>query len=608
MARIATLLTVVFAFACVATASATTFYVSTSPGPTPDCLTPADACPSVEAALTEHRNDSDPDADVISIGSGTFDGFDASSAADNGLTVRGTIVGGVRETTIAPQSGEPGYSGTLTSTNFAVRAGGCGVATVLLRDLVIDTQAEPALGTVTLEEGSDLLNVRALTPSNSTADAAVEACASGTKIESSEVVAGNTAVGVLAAAGLTVTDTTVSSVIAPAVIQAGLSGRIAIRRSRIESAAPANATMETVTDVLLDSTLVVGGLGSLAIVGGDPVLVRDSTLDSGAPGRDGAGAADLVLASAFDRAGVRIESSILPDGVAEDPSYAPTTGELSCAYSDLPQPTAIPGWDIACATGGTSTNVTSLDPLALFQPSSPFSWRLAPGSPAIDSGVPGPLASDESATDVAGAPRLAIGLAGSCPIPRRDRGAYEAIAVPCPVDLGVPATTSVPPVVTLDGGVLDVRGEYVHTAYQVFFGDQPARFTIDGFGHISVFPPPGGSGTVDVWAMTPGGRVDLGRYGYPTPPETGPEPPPPPPPAAPVCRRVPSLLGRTLAGARSTLLLSSCRASLRLGTIVPVRTDRRRRVVAQTPAAGRPAPAGVTVRLGYLPLPKKKRR
>jgi hypothetical protein len=67
------------------------------------------------------------------------------------------------------------------------------------------------------------------------------------------------------------------------------------------------------------------------------------------------------------------------------------------------------------------------------------------------------------------------------------------------------------------------------------------------------------------------------------------------------------LIGRTLAGARSVLLVSGCHAPLILASSVPDRADRRRRVVSQTPAAGRPATRAVTVRLGYLPTSRKRR-
>jgi hypothetical protein len=57
-------------------------------------------------------------------------------------------------------------------------------------------------------------------------------------------------------------------------------------------------------------------------------------------------------------------------------------------------------------------------------------YELKTGSPAVDAGTPGALAAGESATDVGGLNRMANATCTGAA--RRDRGAYELQAPPCP--------------------------------------------------------------------------------------------------------------------------------------------------------------------------------
>jgi hypothetical protein len=599
MARIAALLTVVFAFGCAASAQAATYYVVH--GASGTTCAAVDPCGTVEDALAAHRNAFTP-SDVIQIGAGSFpQNFEATDSRDNGLTIEGTVLGGARMTAVTGD-------GLGTSLGFTAAIGHCVNTTVTLRDIAITTEtADPSVAAIGIDNGSDLFNVRAANQPLSAAGRVIDVCGlggDGTMIEGSEVTAVHGDFGIISSAALLLRDTTVTAEDSISVLAAS-PDELVVRRSRIASSGvPAGGpTLYSVGQaVQLDSALITGGAPAVLASQAPEVLIRNSTLDAEVPGDSGT--LDLEL---DDTPVVTVESSILRGGLGA----VGGAGSVTCDYSDLPPPGVAGGWTFACSGG---TNAFTPDATALFAGGVPYSWQLRADSPAIDAGRPGGL-NGASSTDLLGLPRLAVGLLGSCPTVRLDRGAYERAAVGCPSGGGGPVAPATPitlgPAAGPSGTGVALTAEYVHTATQVFFGEQPARFVVDGFGHITAFAPPGGKGTVDVWALTPNGRVDLGRYTYETPDaeaQTGPAPQPVAVPSiAALCRRAPSLIGRTLAGARSVLLLSGCRAPLSLASSVPDRADRRRRVVSQTPAAGRPAAGVVTVRLGYLP-PLKERR
>ena len=70
-------------------------------------------------------------------------------------------------------------------------------------------------------------------------------------------------------------------------------------------------------------------------------------------------------------------------------------------------------------------------------------FGLRAGSPAIDSAYSPPLTADESATDLAGNPRVVDGNGDG--VAARDMGAYEAAGVPAPPDTTPPDTHIVKP-------------------------------------------------------------------------------------------------------------------------------------------------------------------
>jgi hypothetical protein len=605
MARIAALLTVVFAFSCAASAQAATYYVRSDGQQTTGCSSPAlaDACDTVQEAIDEHRSSGGP-GDTIDIGPGTFVGFEATQAADDDLTIRGALSGQTPVTTISPLGG-------ADVGGYTAQVGSCSCMVVVLRDVKVDTEGGAAgIVALALNGGADLVNVHAANRTGSTAADVVKIYADGTTIARSTIEATDSVRGVSVDGGLEVSDSTIFAQNGAAIEQQSSGTRVVVRRSQITMAenglSPAIVVVGSTT---IDSSLITGTL-PLYVYDDGAIVIRDSTLDGVHPGNDVSG--DVIIDPSLF-ATVTVDSSILASGILVNPGIA---GTLTCAYSDLPAPLFTGSWDVDCDTGPTGTNVTTVDPLTLFVGGSPFSWQLVAGSSAIDAGAPGPLPSGASTTDLLSAPRVAIGRAASCPTARRDRGAYEqqtGIGCPSPGGSGSSTTqTTSEPVSGPAGTRVGLSAEYVHTATQVFFGEQPARFIVDGFGHITAFAPPSGAGTVDVWAVTPIGRINLGSYTYPEP-ATAVEQQSATPiglpakPAAASCRQVPPLVGRTLAGARSMLLLYGCHAPLRVASAVPLRDDRRRRIVSQTPATGRPATGAVTVRLGYLPLLNKRR-
>ena len=82
-----------------ATAQAATYYVATGGADTNPC-TPAQPCLTIGHALAVHRAAATAGA-VIDVGAGTFvETVNASQAQDDGLTIRGTLSGATRQTTI----------------------------------------------------------------------------------------------------------------------------------------------------------------------------------------------------------------------------------------------------------------------------------------------------------------------------------------------------------------------------------------------------------------------------------------------------------------------------------------------------------------------------
>ncbi len=428
---------VVVALALCATATvahATTFHVVAG-GSGADC-TQAAPCATVEDALTAHRVAPAAD-DVIDVGPGIFEGFAADDTADGGLTIQGTLSGSTHQTTLRAL-GDGIFHEGLTAI-----IGVCGSVGATLRDVDVDTQgADLGVSAIGVDGDSRLINVHAENQAGSTAGSVVNSCKGSPHIDRSVVVAGDGDTGVMVHQRLAVRNSTITSTDSPAILQnaPGLrsSLRLVVLRSTISSGASSTATILTTGPTTVDSSLVTGGgVAMVMFVGGTTWTIRNSTLDAGEPGYDpGTPAIGFFLVGS--PANVAIESSILVDGM----QVFQGMGTITCRYSDVPTLDPVVDWTTDCDTGAGTTN-TSSSAAGLFVGGAPYSWQLAPGSPAIDAGRPGTLPATFSAFDLNGTKRIQTGASATCPYgPRVDMGAYEAPAVGC-----IPTRTTLPTVI-----------------------------------------------------------------------------------------------------------------------------------------------------------------
>ncbi len=263
-----------------------------------------------------------------------------------------------------------------------------------------------------------------------------------------------------AATGLAVADSTLrqSATVAPTVPGAVLAAAAELRRSQVlaPSASPRPAVaLSSATPthtVIFDSSLLLGGSAAVGIAdragvpAGQRVLVRNSTLDAGAPGvDDGPAGGDAIRITLVD--GGSAPTVTATNGILVDPPGTVGTGtpSIDCRYSDVPAPAAARAAGVSC-DAGTSGN-TSSAPVALFLGGVPgVAWdhRLRPASPAIDSADPAGLAADQSTADLEGFARILAGGGATCPSGRLDRGAYEFHGFSCADPGGGPGAGTPP--------------------------------------------------------------------------------------------------------------------------------------------------------------------
>jgi len=413
-----------------ASAWAATYFVTASGTDVGDCtVTP---CATVQYAIDQHRLSPTP-TDVIDIGPGTFVGnAEATDPADDGLRIRGALAGGISQTTLR---------GTGTGTTvggFGFRLGSCGAAKLTVRDVNVDTVgADLDVEPVELNGGSDLINVHASSQPGSTAFDVVEVCDPGSTIADSEIVATETEDALFVEENLRLRGSTVSAEDPQDAALFQLPGgnpdlQLQIRRSQVSlpdtSLHPVVSTGSN--RVVVDSSLITGGNSGVEMPNtGDGTVwqINNSTIDAGEAGvSDPANTPSLNLDPfGAPPADVTIDSSILVDGL-----QATGDGQATCEYSDLPSNSQAPPFEIDCATGGATTNMTT-DPLDLFEGGSPFDWRLKSTASAIDSGAPGASPPGSTTKDLAGNPRRLAGSTATCPNGTRDKGAYEYLGPPC---------------------------------------------------------------------------------------------------------------------------------------------------------------------------------
>ena len=448
------------------------FYVRAN-GTGTDC-TEADPCPTIAEALAAHRVTSGP-GDVIDIGPGDWaENVEAGEDVDDGLTIRGTLdTDGSRLTTITGS----GSGGDSCPYACVVLLGDTGDADVTLRDVAVNTDGTDGWpGPIMLANASDLDNVHATAQSGAFITAIVEQAdrRSGKVIEDSIIDARDTfAVGIWGDSGATIRDSQVhSDYQAIQSLGCGCSsgrGYTIVRSWIANSSANGQPVMNLAADLTLDSSLVTGGGSAAWFQGSDGGTwqIDNSTVDVGEPGvEDTGGATSLQLANqgSID-VDLHVNSSILvePVDVFWDETYASGVGSVACSFSDMRVNSIAAEWTGTCQPGSDS-NVTT-DPAELFVGGGPFSWELAAGADALDSGDPSGLGPSLSTTDLAGEPRVQAGTAATCPGGIRDKGAYERRAVPCTT--GVPQISGTPEVgetLTTDDG--EWTGNPTSFAYQ----------------------------------------------------------------------------------------------------------------------------------------------
>ncbi len=424
-------------------ALATTFYVDDSATtPHPNCINsnPANACLTINDAITQSRVFMGPD--TIMVAAGNYpEGMNLNDDEDAGLTIDGA---GTSTT----------GSGTViqlpTSTNIVVLR-----SNITIRDMAILASNSPTLligGLIpsTPSTGQSLRNVTIELNDQANISAAIHVQHAIDPVLSNILVNGDAmwdgdnahALKVAQSTNVLLTE---SRLLSNSVTLFSRASTLTVNRSLI--AGPfdlADFTVSIVSDLMMglssltmdDSVVALGSRGihveTIGSTSSATATIRNSTIDAGMP----KGTPDLVGVG-VQRVGpvaVDIDNSIVVGSlVSAGPGFG---GSTACTYSDV-ESTVSDG--IVClATPGNPGNNSSSTPASLFVPGGflGLDWHLLPNSPAIDTGSPGALAVGEPTADFDGNPRVLDGNL-DC-VARRDKGAHEITgqSAPCPTPPG----------------------------------------------------------------------------------------------------------------------------------------------------------------------------
>jgi PKD domain len=281
-----------------------------------------------------------------------------------------------------------------------------------------------------------------------------------------------------------------------------------VRSTLTQTAAAVPAIAAGNVKVLVDSSEVLGGKGTLYSIGSGvsrTLTIVSSTIDAGALGARDASPVQSLLVTADNTAGtaatVAIEGSILVEPPAATRAGTTGTAKVECASTEVPDTTqaatATLG-QINCGAG-TNANTSTAGPLSTVfaDPSSGYAlnptWSGVDSVPASAISVPAPFS--DSDTDLAGATRVLNGV-GTCAAGSRDKGALEltghAGAVPAPA-IAAPATVLVGSPATFTASAPNVAASVPLTyAWSTSDGATGA-----GAGFAHTFAQPGGA-TVSV--------------------------------------------------------------------------------------------------------------
>jgi FG-GAP-like repeat len=402
---------------------------------TGSACTQTNPCASIATALATHRLAPTTD-DVIDVGPGTFVGnVDASSTADAGLTIRGTLdPDRLRETTI--RSDADGLNDCANSP-CAVLLGLSPGVPVVLQDLNVDTVGgDDSITPVEANGGSDLTYVHLAAHPNAFPNQILALGDDpGTVIDSSTIDAGGDFSSGIATqnAGFDITDShVIGGCGCEAIEQDGSAGGpITVTRTWLESDPNGGGTgVYSQGDLTVDSSLITGGDFGVDFEGsnGGTVQIQNSTIDLETPGSYDCCDSVHIQGDGSHPVDTTIANSILAEDL-ESFSGGGGPGSVNCTHSDLHLVSVQPPFTDNCAIGNNGN--TSTDPSNQFVGGSPFSWQLKSDAPAVDTGDPNGIDPSFSQTDLAGNPRVAAGTSAGCPDGIVDMGAYERLEVPC---------------------------------------------------------------------------------------------------------------------------------------------------------------------------------
>jgi len=310
----------------------TTWYVATGGNDSHDCLTPATACRTIDAAMTKATSG----LVVIQVGPGTFQEIthtavpslhetltsDGVYILNKVLTLRGTTSGGTIQTTLSGQLGE----------NAVIVAG---PSDVTLQDLILqNSSGAGSRGLMITNTGGGLSHV---------------------SVQNS-IVQNNGGIGVevLGHANVTLDNVQVRNNGAEGIANDG--GRLTIQNSRItdnHSKGIANSYLGSGGEIDLSGTTVSGNIGAGIVnqVGGGVFTIDGSTINGTLPASAGAPAYGI-----YNGGGLM---TLTNSTVSGNPIGVQTIADLGVSYSTI---AANAGDGINAGTGGTSApTVTMLD-------------------------------------------------------------------------------------------------------------------------------------------------------------------------------------------------------------------------------------------------------
>jgi hypothetical protein len=456
-----TLLAVLVASAAlVPSAHAGTFYVDDDAAASaPACTAPGTPCKTIGDAVTQARLVAGPNAIVVA--PGTYaERVVLDQAADAGLVVDGA--GATADPTVSTLIAPASATGSLVVLG-ADAVGGQTLKDVRVVHLPAITDQN---GVALVGAGSYVENVAVDVVDDAPDQGAGFTVSRPARLQTISVSGTYDGDGLRAIGSapfeVDVRDATILAGTQRTAITASTYASVRIQRSvlRANQGTALRLAASTVAGTaVVDSSLLLGGVVGVDVTAGAGVAatatLRGVTIDPGAAGTD---PPSLATSAATVAAGA-VATVVLADSIAVDAQRATASGggasTVACAGSDVPaqeQAAAEGLGTIGCAAAGG--NVAS-DVDLLFVSPAGGDYRLHAASPAVDAGSAAPLAADESATDLAGLPRVADGNV-DC-VATRDRGAYElqlnALPSAVAIEVGPQRRAGLP--VTFAGSAVD---------------------------------------------------------------------------------------------------------------------------------------------------------